>query len=226
MNLNDIFNFLNFYINKFTGSWYTIEELEDLLDFGQMALYSDLKPKYATSQLIKDALSPFRDTYNFTTQISGYVIVPDSTYLDLLDIQIYFQVSNRTVYYPVDLVNEDTRAQRLNSQIDPVTITSPIGEQTAPRTFRLYPIGVYNGNVTYLRRPIKPVFGYSVISGRIIVYDPNTSTQLEWRETEIPSIIIKALSSIGINIGSQEVMQWSEIKSQQNYLNTNSQYWQ
>ena len=223
MNLNDIFNFLNFYINKFTGSWYTIEELEDLLDFGQMALYSDLKPKYATSQLIKDALSPFRETYNFTTQISGYVIVPDSTYLDLLDIQIYFQVSNRTVYYPVDLVNEDTRAQRLNSQIDPVTITSPIGEQTAPRTFRLYPIGVYNGNVTYFRRPIKPVFGYSVISGRIIVYDPNTSTQLEWRETEIPSIIIKALSSIGINIGSQEVMQWSEIKSQQNYLNTNRQ---
>ncbi len=223
MNLNDIFNFLNFYINKFTGSWYTIEELEDLLDFGQMALYSDLKPKYATSQLIKDALSPFRETYNFTTQISGYVIVPDSTYLDLLDIQIYFQVSNRTVYYPVDLVNEDTRAQRLNSQIDPVTITSPIGEQTAPRTFRLYPIGVYNGNVTYLRRPIKPVFGYSVISGRIIVYDPNTSTQLEWRETEIPSIIIKALSSIGINIGSQEVMQWSEIKCQQNYLNTNRQ---
>ena len=223
MNLNDIFNFLNFYINKFTGSWYTIEELEDLLDFGQMALYSDLKPKYATSQLIKDALSPFRETYNFTTQISGYVIVPDSTYLDLLDIQIYFQVSNRTVYYPVDLVNEDTRAKRLNSQIDPVTITSPIGEQTAPRTFRLYPIGVYNGNVTYLRRPIKPVFGYSVISGRIIVYDPNTSTQLEWRETEIPSIIIKALSSIGINIGSQEVMQWSEIKSQQNYLNTNRQ---
>jgi len=223
VNLNDIFNFLNFYINKFTGSWYTIEELEDLLDFGQMALYCDLKPKYATSQLIKDALSPFRETYNFTTQISGYVIVPDSTYLDLLDIQIYFQVSNRTVYYPVDLVNEDTRAQRLNSQIDPVTITSPIGEQTAPRTFRLYPIGVYNGNVTYLRRPIKPVFGYSVISGRIIVYDPNTSTQLEWRETEIPSIIIKALSSIGINIGSQEVMQWSEIKSQQNYLNTNRQ---
>jgi len=223
VNLNDIFNFLNFYINKFTGSWYTIEELEDLLDFGQMALYSDLKPKYATSQLIKDALSPFRETYNFTTQISGYVIVPDSTYLDLLDIQIYFQVSNRTVYYPVDLVNEDTRAQRLNSQIDPVTITSPIGEQTAPRTFRLYPIGVYNGNVTYLRRPIKPVFGYSVISGRIIVYDPNTSTQLEWRETEIPSIIIKALSSIGINIGSQEVMQWSGIKSQQNYLNTNRQ---
>jgi len=223
VNLNDIFNFLNFYINKFTGSWYTVEELENVLDFGQMALYSDLKPKYATSQLIKDALSPFRESYNFTTQVSGYVIVPATDYLDLLDIQIYFQVSNRTIYYPIKLYNEDERAERLNSQLDPVTITSPIGEQTAPKTFRLYPVNAYNGNVTYLRRPVKPVYGYTVVSGRVIVYDPNTSTQLEWRETEIPMILIKALKSLGINIGSQEVQQWSQVSSEANYMNMNRQ---
>lgn len=223
MNLNDIFNFLNFYINKFTGSYYTVEELEDVLDFGQLALYSDLKPKYATSQLIKDALSPFRETYNFTTQVSGYVIVPATDYMDLLDIQIYFQVSNRTIYYPIKLYNEDERADRLNSQLDPVTITSPIGEQTAHKTFRLYPVNAYNGNVSYLRRPVKPVFGYNTISGRVIVYDSATSTQLEWRESEIPMVIIKALSSLGINIGSQEVQQWAQVKSESNYMNTNRQ---
>lgn len=223
MNLNDIFNFINFYINKFTGSWYTIQELEDLVDFGQMALYSDLKPKYATSQLIKEELIPFKEVYNFTTQVSGYVIVPDTTYLDLLDLQIYFQISDRTIYYPIKLYNEDERADRLNSQLDPVTITSPIGEQTAPRTFRLYPTGAYNGNVSYLRRPVKPVFGYNTISGRVIVYDSATSTQLEWRETEIPIIIIKSLRSIGINIGSQEVQGWSQVASEGNYLNQNRQ---
>ena len=179
MNLNDILNFLNFYINKFTGGWYTVEELENLLDFGQMAVYSDLKPKYATSQLVKDALSPFRSVYNFTTLTSGYVIVPDTTYLDLLDLQIYFQVSNRRVYFGVSLANEDTRADKLNSQVNPATVTSPVGEQTAPRTFRLYPASAYNGNVTYLRRPVKPVFGYTTISGRVIVYNSLTSTQLE-----------------------------------------------
>lgn len=223
MNLNDIFNFLNFYINKFTGSYYTVEELEDVLDFGQLALYSDLKPKYATSQLIKDALSPFRETYNFTTQVSGYVIVPATDYMDLLDIQIYFQVSNRTIYYPIKLYNEDERADRLNSQLDPVTITSPIGEQTAHKTFRLYPVNAYNGNVSYLRRPVKPVFGHNTISGRVIVYDSATSTQLEWRESEIPMVIIKALGSLGINIGSQEVQQWAQVKSESNYMNTNRQ---
>ena len=198
-----------------------MSELEQILDVGQMGLYSDLKPKYATSQLSKDALSPFRETYNFTTQVSGYVIVPDTTYLDLLDLQIYFQVSNRTIYYPVPMLNEDVRAERLNSQIEPVTITSPIGEQTAPRTFRLYPVGAYNGNVTYLRRPVKPVFDYSVISGRVIVYNSGTSTQLEWRDTEIPSLIIKALEVAGINLRAEDISAFSAAKSAQNFVNTN-----
>jgi len=221
LTLQDIFNELNFYINKFTGSFYTIPELENILDIGQMGLYSDHKPKYATSQLSKEILSPFRSTYNFTTQVSGYVIVPDTTYLDLLDLQIFFQVSNREIYYPVPMVNEDVRADRLNSQEDPVTITSPIGEQTAPRTFRLYPTGTYNGTVTYLRRPVKPVFGYTVISGRVIVYDPNTSTQLEWRDTEIPSVIIKSLEVVGINLRADDLSAFAAAKAQGNYLNVN-----
>ena len=223
MDLQDVFNELNFYINKYTGSYYTPEEICEILDLGQMAVYSDYKPRYATSQLIKDALSPFRSVYNFTTQVSGYVIVPDTTYLDLLDLQIYFQISNRTVYYGVKMVNEDERADRLNSQTDPVTSTSPIGEQTAPRTFRLYPASAYNGNVTYLRRPVKPVFAYTTISGRVIVYNQLASTQLEWRDTEIPIIIIKALASTGINLRAEDVQQWAQVKEQSNYLNQNRQ---
>lgn len=221
MNISEAFDFLNFWINKSTGAFYTIPELTSLVDRAQLALYSDYKNKYATSQLVKEALAPFRSVYNFTTQISGYVIVPDTTYLDLLDLQIYFPISNRTIYYPVKMYNEDERANALNSQLNPVTTTSPIGEQTAPRTFRLYPASAYNGNVTYLRRPVAPVFGYTVISGRVIVYNPSTSTQLEWRETEQDEILLKALSSIGINIGSGEIQNWSETKTANNYQGVN-----
>ena len=221
MQINEVFDRLNFFINKYTGAFYTIPELEDLTDAGSLGLYSDLKPKYATSQLIKDSLSPFRRFFDFTPSgtISGYIVVPDLTYLDLLDIQISFQISGRTMltYCPVKMINEDERANRLNSQIDPVTITSPIGEQTAPRYFRLYPLSGYTGTVTYLRRPIKPVFGYSVVSGRIIVYDPATSIQLEWRDSEINAIILKSLQIAGINLSDAELLQFSEQKSQGNF---------
>ena len=221
MDLNDQINFLNFWIAKERGQFYTIPELENLLDYGQMSVFDDLHQKYATSQRIKDALIPFKEIYNFTTLTSGYVIVPDSRYLKFLDLQIYYNISDRRVYYPVKLINEDERADRLNSQIEPVTSTSPIGEQTAVKTFRLYPAHAYNGNVTYLRRPVKPVFGYNVISGRVIVYNPATSTQLEWGQDWINTILIKALKSIGINIKEADVSGFAEAASQANYTGLN-----
>lgn len=223
MNISECFDFLNFWINKNTGAFFTIPELTMLLDRGQIAHYTDLKPKYATSQYIKDALAPFRRPYNFTPTdtISGYIVVQDPDYLDLLDIQIQYQISNLTVYYPVSLVNEDTRSIRLNSQVNPVTITSPVGEQTAQTYFRLYPLSGYTGTVTYFRRPVKPVFGYSTVSGRIIVYDPSTSVQLEWRENEIDSILLKALKSVGINLTSADIAGWAETQSQQNFSGVN-----
>jgi len=221
MDLNDQINFLNFWIAKERGAYYTIAELESLLDFGSMSVFNDLHPKYATSQRIKDALAPFKQVYNFTTLTSGYVIVPDDDYIKFLDLQIYFNISDRRVYYPVKLINEDERADRLNSQIDPVTSTSPIGEQTAVKTFRLYPTHAYNGNVTYLKRPVRPVFGYSVISGRVIVYDAGTSTQLEWGQDWINTILIKSLKSIGINIKEADVSGFAEAASQANYTGLN-----
>jgi len=224
MNIKQCVDFLNFWIRKERGAFYTIPECMELIDAGQLAYYMDCKPKYATSQLIKDILAPFKRKYNFTPQftVSGYIVIPsDSDYLDLLDVQTQFQVSDRTIYYPVKMYNEDERAERLNSQIDPVTITSPIGEMDVPRYIRIYPAGGYTGTVTYFKRPVKPVYAYSVISQRVIVYNAADSVQLEWRDTEHIPILLKSLASIGINLSDQEVSQFAELKSQQNYQGYN-----
>lgn len=226
MNLEEQFNFLNFWINKELGAFYTISELELLLDRGQIALYNDYQSKASTSQRIKDAMSPFRDSYSFTPSdtLLGVVTVPaNRNYLNLLDLSIRYAISGRSItkQVAIQIYNEDERAERLNSQIDPVTVTSPIGEQVAEGSWQLYPEAQYFGKVTFYRRPVAPVFGYSVVSGRVIVYNPNTSTQMEWLETQQDEVLIKALSSIGINIGAQDVSQWAEIKSQQNYQNVN-----
>lgn len=224
MNIKQCVDFLNFWIRKERGAFYTIPECMELIDAGQLAYYMDCKPKYATSQLIKDILAPFKKKYNFTPSdtISGYIVIPsNSDYLDLLDVQIQYQVSNRIIYYPVKMYNEDERAERLNSQIDPVTVTSPIGEMDVPRYIRLYPTSGYTGTVTYFKRPVKPVYAYTLISGRVIVYNPADSVQLEWRDTEHTPILLKALASIGINLSDQEVSQFAELKAQQNYQGYN-----
>jgi len=224
MDLDKAFKTLNFWINKYLGGFYSIEELTDVVNNGQMSYYTDIKPKYATSNLIKEILAPFREEYEFTptTTVSGIISVPsNSNYLDLLDIQIQFQISNRTVYAPITMINEDERAQRLNSQIDPVTATSPIGEILKPRFFRIYPLGGYTGRVTYFRKPADVVYGYTTVSGRVIVYNPATSTQLEWRASEVLPILIKALENIGINLSAQDVEQFAQNQAAENYAGVN-----
>lgn len=196
-----------------------------IVDRGQMALYTDYQPKYATSQRVKDAMAPFRTAWTFTpaNTISGYIPIPyNLNYLNLLDLYIVYQISGVTRYVPVVMVNEDERAERLNSQIDPVTVTSPIGEISAPGLIRIYPQGIgYDGTATFLRRPVAPVFAYTLISQRVIVYDAANSTQLEWRETEQDAVILKALASLGINLSDQEISQFAELKNQQNFMGVN-----
>lgn len=225
MTIKECVDFINFWIRKDRGAFLSIEESIEAIDNGQLAYYSDIKPKYATSQLIKDTLAPFKKKYNFTPSntVSGYIVVPSNVnYLDLLDVEIQFQISNRTVYAPVKMINEDERSIRLNSQIDPPTVTSPVGEMDVPRYIKLYPTGSgYTGTVTYFKRPVKPVYAYTIISGRVIQYDAANSTQLEWRDTEHIPILLKALSSIGINLGDAEVGQFAQLKSQENYQGVN-----
>jgi len=221
VNLEDCYKYLNFWIDKDQGVFYTPEELDLIVDRGQMTLYSNLQPRYATSQRIKDSLSPFRATYAFdpSTTVSGYISIPSNlNYLDLLDVRITYTISGRGVrYVGVAMVNEDERSDRLNSQIDPVTVTSPIGEMTAPGFIRLWPTEANTGVVTFLRRPVAPYFAHTIISGRVIVYDPINSIQLEWSEKDQNMVLILALQSIGINTSEQDIMAWSEKKGGENF---------
>jgi hypothetical protein len=224
MKLQEAFDFLNFWINKSTGAWYTISELELICDRGQMSLYEDLQMQYATSQRIKDALVPFRATYNFTpaNTISGVVVVPsNSEYVNLLDLQVRFtDSSNISNYVSVKMYNEDETSFRLMSQIDPVTTNFPIGEVLAPRYFKIYPTAGYTGTVTYFRRPKKPTAVYSTV-GRTIVINEALSTQLEFPENWQNAVLMKALGSVGINIGEADIMQYAELKNQSNFQSQN-----
>jgi len=224
MNIKECVDFINFWIRKERGAFYTIEESVEVIDRGQLSYYNDIMPKYATSQIIKDTLAPFRARYTFAPGETpgGLITIPNPEYLDLLDVQVEFTQDGHDVYYAIKMINEDERSDRLNSQIDPVEVTAPVGEMIGFKQIQLYPkVNTYTGSLTYMRRPVKPVYNYTVVGGRVIVYNPVGSVQLEWRDTDINAILLKGLASIGINLSDQEVSQFAELKSQENYQGVN-----
>jgi len=347
MNIKESVDYLNFWIKKERGAFYTIEETVQLIDRAQIGLYNDIIQRYATSQIVKDTLEPFKNKYYFTpnTTRNGLIIINDSDYFNLLNCTINYTdtsylSNNRTSYYGLKLTNEDELGDRLNSQINVPTILAPVAQelntsvtinnyqasitfnntdtvddiiyiyvvdpilgnillgsykvantitttdelaqamyealilnqygytmsvndstiyvnpridlldsinsvdltyvasedaditltpfikisQTLPKLYQiqLYPsTDSYTGNLYYMKRPVKPVYGYTIVGGRQIVYNPETSTQLQWRDTDIDTILLKALSSIGINLSDQEVSQFAELKSSENYQGVN-----
>jgi hypothetical protein len=244
MNIKEAVDYLNFWIKKDRGSFFTIEESVNVIDLSQIAYFNDIIPRYATSQIIKDTLQPFKTTYSFNVgdTPNGLIVIDDPNYLDLLDCTINFNADGRTLYYSIKMSNEDELGDRLNSQINPPLVTAPIAQMFTERTsnnpgnppspalpynanviynIQLYPkVNQYTGFLNYMRRPLKPVYAYNVV-GRDIQYLPQQSIQLEWRTTDINAILLKALSSLGINLGDQEVMQFAELKSQENYQGVN-----
>lgn len=227
MDLQDAYDLLNFWINKDQGSFYAPEQLDLLVDRGQISFYSDLQPKYGTSDRVNISLSPFKTTYTYTngTSVNGVVQIPitgPGEFVDFIDVlPIIMDETNTTRIRSLPFPNDDERESMINSQIIPLSITNPFGEWIGKGKIQLWPKVPQAGIITYFRRPVKPFFSYTLVSGRVIVYNPLTSIQFEWLERDQNAILIKSLESIGISISEQDIQQFAELKSQQNYQGIN-----
>lgn len=217
MDLNDFYQEINFYINKAQGGWYSPPELDLIVDRAQLTLFNRYYLQFATSQRLDDALAPFKVETTFTTLSNG-IINMASNYLNLIALYTMVQDADSvTRPKPVEIINENQLAIRLNSQVCPVTIYDPIGTILNDYDIQLYPKVVHGGYLHYLRRPAKPFFSYTLVSGRVIVYDVDTSTQLEWGEKDFKSIALIALEELGINLSEADLIQWGAAKNQQNF---------
>ncbi len=208
LDLQIFYNDLNFFINKFQGAWYAYPELDGITDLGQLRYYKNCFTKYGTGQRLNDALAPFKKKIPFTTDANGLLTSPDD-YMDLIDI-----LPSGALSCPV--VNDDEIAFRKKSQVIPPSLFRPFAEEIKDWNYQLYPQQVQSGIFTYFSRPVPPVFVYTVISGRVTVYDKDASTQLLWGDDEMESVLIATLESIGINLSEADLLQWSMAKNIQN----------
>src|SRR5580692_7891933 len=110
MTLDVAYNFLNFWINKFFGSFYPPETLDLIVDRAQMALYNDYYLEFGTSQRLNDALAPFKKTFVFTNITSpGGIVTMPADYQHLLNINttILNSITGLPQDKPVPILNED-----------------------------------------------------------------------------------------------------------------------
>ena len=218
MDLNQAYNRLLFWVNKYQSAWFPPPELDDLTDFGQLTHYKKCFIKYGTGQRLDDALAPFKVKVPFVTDANGFLTVPDN-YMDLIDIQPI--VNGNPVTCPV--INEDEITNRINSQVNPLSTSAPIAEIVQDWNYQLYPKVLQSGTLSYFMRPPKPFYSYTVVSGRVIVYSASASTQLLWGDDEVNPMLLTVLETMGINLSAADLVQWADGKQQQDMLSVMKQ---
>jgi hypothetical protein len=228
MDLKVIHDTIQFYLNKAQNEFISHGEIDLVLDRAQLAQFNDYynnhkvyRPDnqvpvigYGENQRINDALSPFKATYAFVNaDTPGGIVSLPSNYMFLIALSTtqYVNSLGRNVTNPVSVLNEEEMIYRLESQVLPVTIDDPICIMNASNKIQLFPDVPQSGKVYYFRRPVAPNYVFS-LSGRTETYNQAGSTQLEWREADVNNIISKALSYYGLNVSSQEIMQFAQVK--------------
>lgn len=209
MNISEIHNFLDLITSQERGGFNTPAEKDEALDRASLTVFEFYKPRYAKNIEAKEALSPFRRKYDYTTNGTGEISIStgfDFVHLLAMDVVVVdpdtpsgYDENRR---WDVEFVNEDELAQRRNSQTNPPTATAPIADVLNIAWYNLYPQQVHTGTIYYLKRPAKPVYGYTQV-GRVITYNPATSTQLEWTEPYLNMVIFVALRFLGINLDNE-----------------------
>lgn len=213
MTIQEIQDFIDLITAQERGGFNTYAEKDAALDRASLTLFEVYRSQYAKSIEAKEALSPFRVRYDYTTDGDGEItlsIGQEFVHLLSMDVMVNepdtpsgFNADRR---YPVMFPNEDELADRLNSQIKTPSRTSPIADIIGVGSYNLYPQVVHSGTIYYLKRPDAPIFSYTQV-GRVITYDPNTSVQLEWTEPYLNNVIFLALRYLGINLNNEYLNQ-------------------
>lgn len=213
MNVNEVYQLILYIVNKNQNGYLSPDEFNltinqaqvSYMDYlaGQFQQYQAGRPiptvQWGNNETTRQRVTPFIynelltvDAYGFAAYPYGFLIT-DTMWTG--------------IYGKVKFVQQDYLSNYLNSRITPVA-TNPI-YLIEREGFRFYPSNITQARISYIRQPNEIVFGYTLDSNGLPVYNPATSVDPEWQELDLLEIISRALRMIGVNLQSGVITQYA-----------------
>jgi len=229
MNVGEIVAWLNTLGNKEQSGEYSPDQINTAFNVVNIELakvkiglpeaYQVGRPEapqsYQITQQISDEIRPFiisttlnktGNGFNIPTNMLAFSSIRyDYTYLDADGV-------GHSVIQPVEFVTDGELSVRLNNYIKYPTLEYPVVAYINNQ-FRIYPDAITNVTLTYVRKPVTPVYGYT-LNGDFVIYDPATSVQLEWPEILHPDFAVRCARYLGVTIREEELYQMAMARIQ------------
>lgn len=192
--------------NKASGR-YTIPQFNEMLDLAQNNVIKDQVEEKGIEAYLSDADKSVKLIKDSTIAIaSGIFPYPnDYLYLDRLSHVWNDGGTNRNA--PIDILRSYEFDRRANSSLEGPTDEFPIGEY-AEGGFKVIPYTISSVKISYLKRPEKPVWGFTVVND-VEVYDSNSSTDLVLHEGEKNKLVYELLTLSGVRLKMSDIRNYS-----------------
>jgi len=178
---------------------------------GEYQKYQPQRPiavvEFGQNERVRESLAPLIYGANlFPNTTTGIAPFPD-------DYEYSDNMWGLYGFYNIRFVQQDRLDSYIHSSIDPIA-ENPV-YLIQHEGFHFFPENFGSARLSYVRKPPSIVWGYVPDSNGIPVYNPATSQDPVWGETDIIQIIIRALQWIGVNLQFGMVVQYAnEVKTQ------------
>lgn len=177
--------------------------LDELL--GEYQKYREQRPipvvQFGNNERVRNSIAPL--IYNITLSVFPYGIAnypSDYEYVDAM----WGQYGN----YNIRFAQQSQLDSFIHSEIDPIA-DNPV-YLLQHEGFHFYPETIGVAKMAYVRTPPSIVWGYTLDSNGNAVWNPATSQNPVWGDTDMMNIISRALLMAGVSMQYRDVLAFAE----------------
>lgn len=226
-NVNDIYQWVNTLAMQYQSGEWSDDQFNLALKFvniellrsesGMPEAYQVGNPQppvaWQVTNTISDDLRPFVIPVIINKDANGYFPFP-TDYAAFSSMWYRYKINPTTCKAEptakdtyIEPVSDDELRTRLNSNIKKPDFRYPIFTWYA-YGYQVYPETLKQIELTYLKLPRTPVWGYTTLANGQTQYDPNTSVQTEYPDTLIPSFTYRVCKYLGITIREDQFLSY------------------
>jgi hypothetical protein len=220
MTVDEVYQLISYCVNKYQGSQPSPDEFNDVLMpnaqngyaqflIGEYQSYQTQRPQarisFGQNQNVRESLTPIIYGYILNADANGIAPYPgDYQKTDAMTTIYGFNrirfISQDRLFFAMNDVNSPVAT-------NPVYLVKDIG-------FQFYPTTITQARLSYIRNPPPIYWGYTLDVNDLPVWNPATSIDPIWADTDIMEICVRALRLIGVNLQSNVISQYAnEIKA-------------
>lgn len=205
--LKEIHDLVVFLKNQGQSGSHNTDEITNAANMASRDLFNNLKLEYEKTKMVSELLSPFKEIKTLT-RIEEFKL--PKTFETLTDIGAL--VGEET--YPADQLTDNEWSKRKRNPLLSPEPEYPVFRFIQDR-LQVLPEEIEEVEVTYLRKPIPAIYGYTTHeNGRDYIYDADSTTDFEWGEAVKNKLIFMTLSYLGIELKDEVLLQIKQFSNE------------